>query len=62
MKKLMLLLGVAISMGSAIAQQAYNVRSPYDPATQKMAEELQGAPRQFVRVSIFEIYWQFNIG
>ena len=48
MKKLMLLLGVAISMGSAIAQQAYNVRSPYDPATQKVAEELQGEIMKFV--------------
>ena len=48
MKKLMLLLGVAISMGSAIAQQAYNVRSPYDPATQKVAEEMQGEVMKFV--------------
>lgn len=48
MKKLMLLLGVAISMGSAIAQQAYNVRSPYDPAIQKVAEEMQGEVMKFV--------------
>ena len=41
------MLGVALSLGNAIAQQAYNVRSPYDPATQKMAEELQGEVIKF---------------
>ena len=47
MKRLIFLLGVALSLGNAIAQQAYNVRSPYDPATQKMAEELQGEVMKF---------------
>ena len=41
MKKLIFLLGIVLSVGNAIAQQAYNVRSPYDPATQKVAEEMQ---------------------
>ena len=48
MKKLFFLLGVALSLGNAIAQQAYNVRSPYDPATQKVAEEMQGEVMKFV--------------
>ena len=47
MKRLIFLLGVALSLGNAIAQQAYNVRSPYDPATQKMAEEMQGEVMKF---------------
>ena len=47
MKRLIFLLGVALSLGNAIAQQAYNVRSPYDPATQKVAEELQGEVIKF---------------
>ena len=47
MKKLIFLLGIALSLGNAIAQQAYNVRSPYDPATQKVAEELQGEVIKF---------------
>ena len=47
MKRLIFLLGVALSLGNAIAQQAYNVRSPYDPATQKVAEELQGEVMKF---------------
>ena len=47
MKRLIFLLGIALSLGNAIAQQAYNVRSPYDPATQKMAEELQGEVMKF---------------
>ena len=46
MKRLIFLLGVALSLGNAIAQQAYNVRSPYDPATQKVAEKLQGFRRK----------------
>ena len=41
------MLGIALSLGNAIAQQAYNVRSPYDPATQKMAEEMQGEVMKF---------------
>jgi len=48
MKKLFFLLGVALSLGNAIAQQAYNIRSPYDPATQKVAEEMQGEVMKFV--------------
>lgn len=47
MKRLIILLGIALSLGNAIAQQAYNVRSPYDPATQKMAEEMQGEVMKF---------------
>ena len=47
MKRLIFLLGIALSLGNAIAQQAYNVRSPYDPATQKVAEELQGEVIKF---------------
>ena len=42
MKNLVLLLGIALSMGNAIAQQAYNVRTPFDPATVKMEESLRG--------------------
>ena len=42
MKNLVLLLGIALSMGNAIAQQAYNVRAPFDPATVKMEESLRG--------------------
>ena len=48
MKRLIILLGIALSLGNAIAQQAYNVRSPYDPATQKMAEEMQGEVMKFI--------------
>ena len=42
MKNLVLLLGIALSIGNAIAQQAYNVRAPFDPATVKMEESLRG--------------------
>ena len=42
MKNLVLLLGIALSIGNAIAQQAYNVRTPFDPATVKMEESLRG--------------------
>ena len=42
MKNLVLLLGIALSVGNAIAQQAYNVRAPFDPATVKMEESLRG--------------------
>ena len=55
MKRLIFLLGVALSLGNAIAQQAYNVRSPYDPATQKVAEELQGEVIKFT-LSDSQIY------
>lgn len=47
MKKLMILLGVALSLGNAIAQQAHNVRAPYDPATQKVATNMQGEVLKF---------------
>ena len=47
MKKLIFMLGIVLSIGNAIAQQAYNVRSPYDPATQKVAEEMQGEVIKF---------------
>lgn len=42
MKNIVLLLGIALSIGNAIAQQAYNVRTPFDPATVKMEESLRG--------------------
>ena len=42
MKNLVLLLGIALSIGNAIAQQVYNVRTPFDPATVKMEESLRG--------------------
>ena len=41
------MLGIVLSIGNAIAQQAYNVRSPYDPATQKVAEEMRGEVIKF---------------
>ena len=47
MKKLIFMLGIVLSIGNAIAQQAYNVRSPYDPATQKVAEEMRGEVIKF---------------
>ena len=47
MKRLIILLGLALSLGNAIAQQAYNVRSPYDPAMQPVAKELQGEVMKF---------------
>ena len=42
MQKMILLLGIALSLGNAIAQQAYNVRAPFDPATVKMEESMRG--------------------
>ena len=48
MKRLIILLGVALSLGNAIAQQAYNVRAPYDPATQKVEEEKRGEVIKFI--------------
>ena len=42
MHKMILLLGIALSLGNAIAQQAYNVRAPFDPATVKMEESMRG--------------------
>ena len=47
MKNLVLLLGIALSIGNAIAQQAYNVRAPFDPATVKMEESLRGEVLKF---------------
>ena len=47
MKKLIFLLGMVLSVGNAIAQQAYNVRSPYDPATVKVDESLRGEVQKF---------------
>ena len=48
MKNLVLLLGIALSIGNAIAQQAYNVRAPFDPATVKMEESLRGEVLKFL--------------
>ena len=42
MKKMFLLLCAAVFGVSVLAQQAYNVRAPFDPATVKMAEDGSG--------------------
>ena len=47
MKKIICLLCLSLLCVGAIAQQAYNVRSPYDPATQKVAEEMRGEVIKF---------------
>ena len=47
MKNLIVLLGIALSLGNAIAQQAYNVRSPFDPATVKVDEKWRGEVQKF---------------
>ena len=47
MQKMILLLGIALSLGNAIAQQAYNVRAPFDPATVKMEESMRGEVIKF---------------
>ena len=47
MKRLIVLLGMALSLGIAIAQQAYNVRAPFDPATVKVAENMRGEVLKF---------------
>jgi hypothetical protein len=47
MKRLIVLLGMALSLGNAIAQQAYNVRAPFDPATVKVAENMRGEVLKF---------------
>ena len=47
MQKMILLLGIALSLGNAIAQQAYNVRAPFDPATVKMEEGMRGEVIKF---------------
>ena len=48
MKKIICLLCLSLLCVGAIAQQAYNVRSPYDPATQKVAEEMRGEVIKFI--------------
>ena len=47
MKKIICLLCLSLLCVGAIAQQAYNVRSPYDPATQKVADEMRGEVIKF---------------
>lgn len=47
MRRIVLLLGFIVSVVLINAQQAYNVRSPYDPATQKVAENMRGEVFQF---------------
>ena len=47
MKKIFLLLTAAIFGVSVWAQQAYNVRAPFDPATVKMEEHLRGEVLRF---------------
>ena len=47
MKKIIFLFYLSLLCVGAIAQQAYNVRSPYDPATQKVAEEMRGEVIKF---------------
>ncbi len=47
MKKIICLLCLSLLCVGAIAQQAYNVRSPYDPATQKVVEEMRGEVIKF---------------
>ena len=47
MKKIFLLLCAAVFGVSVLAQQAYNVRAPFDPATVKMAEDKRGEVLKF---------------
>ena len=47
MKKVFLLLCAAVFGVSVLAQQAYNVRAPFDPATVKMAEDKRGEVLKF---------------
>ena len=47
MKKIFLLLSAAVFGVSVLAQQAYNVRAPFDPATVKMAEDKRGEVLKF---------------
>lgn len=44
---LWLVVGLTLSIGLLPAQQAYNVRTPLDPATQPMAEEMRGETLRF---------------
>ena len=48
MKKIFLLLCAAVFGVSVLAQQAYNVRAPFDPATVKMAEDKRGEVLKFI--------------
>ena len=47
MKKMFLLLSVAVFGISVLAQQAYNVRAPFDPATVKVEEKKRGEVLKF---------------
>ena len=47
MKKMFLLLSAAVFGISVLAQQAYNVRAPFDPATVKMEEKHRGEVLKF---------------
>lgn len=47
MRRLVVLLSMMIGL-LAFAQQAYNVRAPYDPATQKLAEDKRGEVFSFI--------------
>ncbi len=48
MKKIGAILCMLLSINMVFAQQAYNVRTPYDPATQPVAEELRGEVMKFL--------------
>ena len=47
-KKVLLLLVMVLIMSMLHAQQAYNVRAPFDPATEPVAEELRGEVMTFM--------------
>ena len=47
MKKSFCVLGLVWLVMASFAQQAYNVRAPYDPATVKMEEKNRGEILQF---------------
>ena len=47
MKKTFLLLTVALFSSIVSAQQAYNVRAPFDPATVKLEEKKRGEVLKF---------------
>ena len=55
MKKMFLLLSAAVFGISVLAQQAYNVRAPFDPATVKMEEKHRGEVLKFT-LSDSQIY------
>ena len=42
-----LLVGMIVTASPISAQQAHNVRTPYDPAREKVAEELRGEEMRF---------------